>query len=117
MDILKAKGVKDFSLLSWSFLYPEDFNCTDGWAVPDPEKETGKYIRFLNVQRKLYELIAKKFPDICYFEPTNEPDGISGDFLHREGFTFGKTMEENAPYIYTQAEIVKIVLKQDFLKN
>ena len=25
LDTLKAKGVKDFSLLSWSFLYPEDF--------------------------------------------------------------------------------------------
>lgn len=110
LDALKAKGVKDFSLLSWSFLYPEGFNYTDGWAVPDPVKETEKYIRFLNVQRKLYELIAERFPDICYFEPTNEPDGISGDFLHREGFIFGKTKEENAPYIYTQAEIVKIVL-------
>ena len=110
LDALKAKGVKDFSLLSWSFLYPEDFACTDGWAVPDPVAEAGKYVRFLNVQKKLYELIAQRFPDICYFEPTNEPDGTSGDFLHREGFVFGKPMEENKPYIYTQEEVVKIVL-------
>ena len=66
LDLLKSKGVKDFSLLSWSFLYPADFHCTDGWAVPDPTKETEKYVRFLNVQRKLYELIAKQFPDICF---------------------------------------------------
>lgn len=117
LNALKAKGVKDFSLLSWSFLYPEDFNYTDGWAVPDPVKETEKYVRFLNVQRKLYELIAEQFPDICYFEPTNEPDGTSGDFLHREGFIFGKTKEENAPYIYTQEEIVKIVLDLSYFTN
>ena len=110
LDALKAKGVKDFSLLSWSFLYPEDFACADGWAVPDPVKEADKYVRFLNVQKKLFELIADRFPDICYFEPTNEPDGTSGDFLHREGFVFGKTKEENEPYIYSQDEVVKIVL-------
>ena len=117
LDTLKAKGVRDFSLLSWSFLYPEDFNCKDGWAVPDPVAEREKYVRFLNVQRKLYELIAKQFPDICYFEPTNEPDGVSGDFLHREGFTLGKTIEENAPYIYTQEEVVKIVLDLSYFTN
>ncbi len=117
LNALKAKGVKDFCLLSWSFLYPKDFNCTDGWAVPDPVKEADKYVRFLNVQRKLYELIAERFPEICYFEPTNEPDGISGDFLHREGFAYGKTKEENADYIYTQAEIVKIVLDLSYFTN
>ncbi len=117
LDALKAKGVKDFCLLSWSFLYPADFDCKDGWAVPDPVKETEKYIRFLNVQRKLYELIVQRFPDICYFEPTNEPDGTSGDFLHREGFIWGKTMKENAPYIYTQEEIVKIVLDLSYFAN
>ena len=117
LDMLKEKGVKDFSLLSWSFLYPEDFACTDGWAVPDPNTEADKYVRFLNVQRKLYELIAERFPDIVYFEPTNEPDGTSGDFLHREGFTYGKTADENAPYIYTQDEIVKIVLDLSYYAN
>ena len=117
LDALKAKGVKDFCLLSWSFLYPADFECNDGWAVPDPVKEKEKYTRFLTVQKKLYELIVQRFPEICYFEPTNEPDGISGDFLHREGFAYGKTKEENAPYIYTQAEIVKIVLDLSYFVN
>lgn len=117
LNTLKAKGVKDFSLLSWSFLYPADFQCTDGWAVPDPVKEREKYLRFLTVQRRLYELIAQRFPDIRYFEPTNEPDGINGDFLHREGFMYGKTKEENAPYIYTQEEIVKIVLDLSYFTN
>ena len=117
LDALKAKGVKDFSLLSWSFLYPEDFACTDGWAVPDPVKEAEKYVRFLNVQKKLYELIAERFPDICYFEPTNEPDGISGDFLHREGFNCSMSMEERAPYIFTQEEVVKIVLDLSYYTN
>ena len=116
LDALKAKGVKDFSLLSWSFLYPEDFARTDGWAVPDPVKETEKYIRFLNVQKKLYELIAQRFPDVCYFEPTNEPDGINGDFLHREGFV-GKEGEERAPYIFTQEEVVRIVLDLSYYAN
>ncbi len=117
LDALKAKGVKDFSLLSWSFLYPEDFACTDGWAVPDPVRETEKYVRFLNVQKKLYELIAERFPDICYFEPTNEPDGSSGDFLHREGFNDVKTAEDRAPYVYTQEEVVKIVLDLSYYTN
>lgn len=117
LDALKAKGVKDFSLLSWSFLYPEDFACTDGWAVPDPLKEPKKYIRFLNVQKKLYELIAERFPDICYFEPTNEPDGLNGDFLHREGFCYGKTAEENSPYIYSQEEVIRIVLDLSYYTN
>ena len=117
LNTLKAKGVKDFSLLSWSFLYPADFQCTDGWAVPEPVKEREKYLRFLTVQRRLYELIAQRFPDIRYFEPTNEPDGINGDFLHREGFMYGKTKEENAPYIYTQEEIVKIVLDLSYFTN
>lgn len=117
LNALKEKGVKDFCLLSWSFLYPADFECNDGWAVPDPVKEKGKYTRFLTVQKKLYELIVQRFPEICYFEPTNEPDGISGDFLHREGFAYGKTKEENAPYIYTQAEIVKIVLDLSYFTN
>ena len=117
LDALKAKGVKDFSLLSWSFLYPEDFACTDGWAVPDPVQETEKYVRFLNVQKKLYELIAERFPDICYFEPTNEPDGSSGDFMHREGFYSVNTADEKAPYIYTQEEVVKIVLDLSYYTN
>ena len=55
LDALKEKGVKEFSLLSWSFLYPEDFHCEDGWAVPDPENEREKYVRFLNVQRTLWK--------------------------------------------------------------
>ncbi len=117
LNALKEKGVKDFCLLSWSFLYPADFECNDGWAVPDPIKEKDKYIRFLNVQKKLYEMIVQRFPEICYFEPTNEPDGVSGDFLHREGFTYGKTKEENAPYIYTQEEVVKIVLDLSYHTN
>lgn len=117
LNALQAKGVRDFSLLSWSFLYPEDFACKDGWAVPDPVKESDKYVRFLKVQKKLYELIAERFPEIDYFEPTNEPDGGSGDFLHREGFVFGKTKEENESYIYSQDEIVKIVLDLSYFTN
>lgn len=110
LDALKAKGVRDFLLLSWSFLYPEDFHYTDAWAVPDPVTEREKYIRFLNVQRKLYELIAQRFPEILYFEATNEPDGAGGDFLHKTGYVYGRTPQENAPYIYTQEEIARIAL-------
>ena len=86
LESLRKAGVERFLLLDWGFVYPYGYRATDKWVVPDPKSEPEMYKRFLLLQQKIRFEIASNFSLVEYFESTNEPDGESGAFLHKNGY-------------------------------
>lgn len=114
---LKKAGVERFLLLDWAFVYPRGYSPTDSWVVPDPKTEKDMYIKFMRLQRSVHYLIASNFTEIEYFESTNEPDGIDGTFLHKNGYNLAKSSKENENYIYDINDIEDICLDLNFYSN
>ena len=112
---MRKAGVERFLLLDWGFVYPYGYIATDKWVVPDPKTERGMYIRFLLLQQRIRFEIARNFTFIEYFESTNEPDGVGGTFLHKNGFHFdGKN---NEGLVYTRDEIEDIILDLNYFET
>lgn len=107
IDKLKAAGVKNFLALCTSFVYPADYPTTTGYVVPDPYEEYDMYVRFMRLQQKAYTLFAEEFPEVCYYEPANEPE--FGSCIHKNGYTHGGSEAVNSNYMYTQYEQTRIV--------
>ena len=114
---LKKVGVKRFLLLDWAFVYPLGYKPSDPWVIPNPKTEKDMYIKFMRLQRSVHFLIASNFTEIEYYESTNEPDGIDGTFLHKNGYDTHKSGPENAEYCYTRDEIEDIILDLNFYSN
>lgn len=115
LESLRKAGVERFLLLDWGFVYPYGYRATDKWVVPDPKNEPEMYKRFLLLQQKIRFEIASNFSLVEYFESTNEPDGESGTFLHKNGYHMdGKNNEK---YIFTRDEIEDIVLDLNYFEN
>lgn len=107
VDKLKAAGVKDFLAMTSSFVYPTNYSTTTSYVVPDPYEEYDMYIRFLKMQQQAYTLFATDFPEVCYYEPVNEPEMAT--VIHKNGYTSGANDAVNTDYLYTQQEKVYIL--------
>lgn len=105
---LRKYGVDKFLLLNWGFVYPYGYEAKDDFTCPDPINEPEYYKRFLNLQEKVFYEIARNFPEIEYYEPTNEPEGPGCLNLHRNGYVIGGT--NNEQFYYSKQEIENIVL-------
>lgn len=111
---LKQAGVERFILFAWSFLMPFGLPNDDPWAVPDYEKDKTLYERFLKIQANAMFEIARNFTEICYYEPTNEPDGLGGMFLHKFGYS---SHEDKTPYLFDINQIIHVVLDLCYVTN
>ena len=109
IDKLSAQGVTRFVAMSGAWIYPYDYPCTTFCCIPDPQEEYDSYIRFLSIQEECYRLLAAEFSEIEYFEPGNEPDNESGQFMHKNNFTYGGSVMVNAEYMYTPEELSYII--------
>ena len=105
---LRKNGVEKFLLLNWGFVYPFGYKAKDDFTCPDPINEPEYYKRFLKLQEKVFYEIARNFPEIEYFEPTNEPEGPGCLNIHRNGYVIGE--QNNEQYYYSKQEIENIVL-------
>ena len=88
LDKLTAAGVTRFVALTDNYLYPYDYGHSINTCVPDPLLEPEYYQRWLNINKKAWKMIAEEFPEIRYFEPTNEPDHTNGGALNKNGYSY-----------------------------
>lgn len=115
LETLRRNGVERFLLLDWAFVYPYGYIPSDRWVVPDPKTEPEMYKRFLLLQQRVRYEIASNFSLLEYFESTNEPDGVGGTFLHKNGFHMNGN--DNEDYIFTRDEIEDIILDLNYYEN
>lgn len=112
---LRKNGIEKILLLNWGFVYPFGYNAHDSFTCPDPISEPVYYQRFLTIQEKVFYEIARNFPEIEFFEPTNEPDGLDCLNLHRNGYVVGG--KNNQQFYYSRDEIENIVLDLCFYES
>ncbi|MBE7087785.1 MAG: hypothetical protein E7369_05755 [Clostridiales bacterium] len=107
LDKLYERGITRIVALTDNYLYPYDYGYSIPMCVPNPLTEEDFYIRWLKINAKAWEMIAKEFPYIRYFEPTNEPDHYKGTALNQNGFTYGGT--DNADFMWSYEEAGYII--------
>ncbi len=107
---LKAQGVTKIVAMSTTFIYPYDYSQTTNSAIPDPEDESEFYVRFLEIVKNCYALLAEEFDEIDYFEAINEPDLDGQTVLHKNGYTFNASSDVNANFLYTYEESARIAM-------
>ena len=98
---LKDAGVERILVMNHAFIYP--YGCRnngDVQCVPHPTDDRETYVRFLALYGDCYELLAKEFPEITYWEPGNEFD--SSGSLHPIGWTNGSAN------VFTESERARI---------
>ena len=103
VDKLKANGVTKMIALTDCYLYPYDYGHTINTCAPDPLLEPEFYQRWLNINQKAWKMIATEFPEIDYFEPTNEPDHTNGGSLNKNGYTYQGSQNDDFIWSYEEA--------------
>lgn len=103
VDKLKANGINRICFVSDGYIVDESYRnylCWDGQGLnwysandlegengkgkkqirhayscsPNPNTEPDAYLRFLENQEKVFRILADSFPDVEFFEASNEPD-------------------------------------------
>lgn len=104
IDKLTERGVTRIVALTDCYLYPYDYGHSINTCVPDPLLETSFYERWLAINKTAWGMIAKEFPEIHYFEPTNEPDHTNGGSLNKNGYSYsGGKNNDNYIWPYDDA--------------
>ena len=115
LETMRRAGVERFLLLDWAFVYPYGYVASDRNVVPDPKREPEMYKRFILLQQKVRYEIASNFSFIEYFESTNEPEGIGGNFFHKNGYhPDAKNLED---YVFTREEVEDIILDLNYYES
>ena len=104
---LKAQGVERFICMTSNYLHPYGYDPTTYNVIPDPLTEQAEYVEFLKLLGESFRVLAEEFPEIDYFEPTNEPDLINGQNLCRNGYEWGGN--DNGDYLYSDYDGAHIV--------
>lgn len=107
IDKLKAAGITHFTAMSHYYLYPVGYSATAGSVIPDPDTEFEEYVRFLELLRQCYVLLAEAFPEVQYWEPSNETNGTDGRFIAKNGYS-ETTGADNSMYLYSQSDLAYI---------
>ncbi len=105
---MKAQGVTRLCAMNNTFLFPYGYTQTTNAVVPDPIDEYDYYVRFLNMTEKCYELLAREFTEIDYFEVMNEPDHEIQSVIHKNGYIFNGSTTQNQEFFYSDTERVRI---------
>lgn len=103
VEKLKSKGINRICFVSDGYIVDESYPnylCWDGQGLnwysandlegengkgkkqirhayscsPNPNTEPDAYLRFLENQKKVFRILADSFPDVEFFEASNEPD-------------------------------------------
>lgn len=109
---LKAQGVERFICMTSNYLHPLGYDPTTAGVVPDPLTEPDAYEEFLDLFEECFRVLAVEFPEIDYFEPTNEPDILNGQNICKNGYQWGGT--DNGEYIYSMVDGAHIVADMSY---
>ncbi len=110
VDTLKAAGIEKFTLLTAERLHLAEDKEYGNMSVPDPTAEPEKYLRALKVEEKAYEIIAREYPDIEYFEVINEPDPETSVSINKNGFVYVPNSQEISEFAFSTEERVKVCM-------
>lgn len=109
IDKLKAQGVERFICMTSNYLHPYGYEATTNNVIPDPLTEADAYLAFLQLLGECFRVLAEEFPEIDYFEPTNEPDIANGQNICKNGYIWGGDEGENADYLFSTEDGAHIV--------
>lgn len=104
---LKENGVERICAGNSNYLHPYGYDATTHNVVPDPFLEQEEYLAFLELYQESYRVLATEFPEVNYFEPTNEAELTTGQNLCRNGYEWGGS--DNGDYMYTNEELAHIL--------
>ena len=107
-DALTERGVKHLVSMNHSYLYPAQFDGDRESECEVPLPKTACYLKFLQMIERSYELIAREFPEISYYEVGNEVN--MHRFIAKPHFPVGKISEReyDPQYCYTRREKAEI---------
>ncbi len=110
LNELKKAGVEKISLFSQKRLHVYEDRNYPSSTIADPIKDNDKYVRALKIEQKAWELVAKEFPQVDYFEFMNEPDHNTVAPVYKNGYSSELPIVEMEKYIFTSDEITTILL-------
>lgn len=106
---IKDAGVEKIAILTGARLHLFEDRKYGDLCVPDPTVEPDRYLRLLKVEEKAYELIARRFPQINYYESINELDGTGS--VAKNGFIFNVNgIDGFEDYVFTDEEKIKVAM-------
>ncbi len=116
IDLLKDNGVTHFTAMNHYYLYPVGYSASAGCVVPDPNLEFEEYVEFMELLRECYRLLAAEFPEISYWEPSNETNGTDGRFIAMNGYSEAEDAE-NSQYLYSTDDLAYITADMCWYAN
>lgn len=105
IDGLTAGGVTHLTAMSHYYLYPYGFANSSNGVVPEPYSED--YYEFMKLLEECYALVSAEFPEIKYWEPSNETNG-GGRFLAKNGYIEDGSKLQNEDYLYDDEDLASI---------
>ena len=116
IDLLKENGVTHITAMNHYYLYPVGYSASAGCVVPDPNLEFEEYVRFMEMLRECYRLLAEAFPDVTYWEPSNETNGADGRFVAMNGFSEAEDAD-NSQYLFSEDDLAYITADMCWYAN
>lgn len=107
IDALAENGVTHLTAMNHYYLYPAGYSASAGSVVPDPNLEFEEYVQFMEILRECYRLLAEEFPEIQYWEPSNETNGSNGRFIAMNGYSEAEDAD-NSQYLFTEDDLAYI---------
>ena len=111
VEALKQKGINEILYVTDSFILPYGYGNPDknhNITIPDPTSDSENYVAWLTVNAAAFKELAKKFPEIKFFEPYNEIN-IKTTRFEKYGIGWNATAEQQAAYKYTVKEKAAIM--------
>lgn len=108
VDGLTARGIGHLVSMNHSYLYPAAFDGDRESECEVPLPGTPCYLKFLQMIERSYEMLAREFPEIPYYEVGNEVN--LHRFIAKPHFPIGKLAEKDydEKYCYTNREKAEI---------
>ncbi len=110
VDTLEAAGIEKFTLLTSERLHLTEYKDYGNTSLPDPTAEPDKYLRVLKLEEKAYEMMAREFPKVEYYECINEPDNGTAA-VNKNGYVYNPNGSlSNEDYVFTTEECVNVCM-------
>lgn len=116
IDELRANGITHLTAMNHYYLYPAGYSASAGSVVPDPNLEFEEYVQFMEILRECYRLLAAEFPEIMYWEPSNETNGATGRFIAMNGYSETDDAD-NSQYLYGEDDLAYITADMCWYAN
>lgn len=84
---LSDNGVERFVGMTCNFINPYEFNASNSTTVPSVYENYDMYVKFLDIMESAYKMLATEFPEIKFWEVSNEPDIAHGSWFHKKDNT------------------------------